>query len=150
MPTPVYSITTVLAHGSGLRVGRGASPTWTAATGLNGNVEWPDQMPADDDITNMGSPGYTEEHIPGILPAVDYAQDMLLDDGSDWDTALTELNERDGATGEKELHLLEITAGGKTITFVAYVKQYKPIAPIKGRVAMRCTWHVMQVVANAA
>jgi hypothetical protein len=149
MPAPAYSITSVVAHGATIRVGRGDTPTWTAITGLQ-NVEWPDQMPADDDITNMASPGYAEENMPGILPAVDFAADMLLDDGSAGDTALVALNARDAATGEKELHLLEITAGDKTITHVAYVKQYKPIAPIKGRVAMRCTWRVMQVVANAA
>ena len=147
MPAPAYSITSVVAHGATARVGRGDTPTWTAITGLQ-NVEWPDQTPADDDITNHGSPGYAEENMPGILPAVDFPMDMLFDEGSDADTVLTALNARNSTTGAKELHLLEVTAGGKTVTHVAYVKQYKPIAPIKGRVAMRCTWRVMAVVAN--
>ena len=145
MPAPAYSITAIPAHGATMRVGRGATPTWTSATGLQ-NVEWPDQTPVDDDITNQQSPGYAEENQPGILPAVDFTVDMLLDEGSDWDTALTALNVRTGAT--KELHLLEITAADKTVTHIAYVKQYKPIAPIKGLAAMRCTWRVMAVVAN--
>lgn len=146
MPAPAYSIAAELSHGSKIRVGRGDTPTWTDITGLQ-NVEYPDQMPADLDITNQQSPGNTEENMPGLLPATDFAVDMILDAGSDGDTALEELDARDATTSAKELHLLEITVGkgtnAKAVTFIAYLKQYKPIGPIKGLTAMRATWRVM-------
>ena len=147
MPAPAYSITPVLAHGSTLRVGRGDTPTWTPITGLQ-NMEFPDRMPSDLDITNQASPGYAEENMPGLLPAVDWSVDHLLDDGSAGDTALTALNARTDAA--KELHLVEIGIGGKTITCVAYLKDYKPVGQLKGVVLMRSTWRLMTTVANAA
>ena len=149
MPAPEYSITPKLAHGATLRVGRGETPTWTAITGLQ-NIEWPDRMPIDQDITNQASPGLAEENMPGILPAVDWSIDHLLDDGSAGDTALTALNARSTTTGEKELHLVEISVGGKTITCLGYLKDYKPVGQLKGVVTMRSTWRLMATVANAA
>ncbi|WP_190305703.1 phage tail protein [Roseicitreum antarcticum] len=120
-------------------------------TGLQ-DVEFPDQMPADLDITNQSSPGATEENMPGLLPAVDFSVDMMYDVGSEWDTALESLNARDASTGAKELHLLEICVGTgtgkKTRTFLAYLKDYKPRGPIKGNVAMRATWRLMSTVAE--
>jgi len=147
MPAPAYSITPVLAHGNTLRVGRGDTPTWTSITGLQ-NVEFPDRMPADLDITNQASPGFAEENMPGLLPAVDWSVDHLLDDGSAGDTALTALNARTDA--EKELHLVEVGVGGKTITCVGYLKDYKPVGQLKGVVLMRSTWRLMATVANAS
>ncbi|MBN8294908.1 hypothetical protein JI664_23255 [Rhodobacter sp. NTK016B] len=149
MPAPEYSITPKLAHGNTIRVGRGDTPTWTAITGLQ-NVEWPDRTPSDLDITNQASPGLAEENAPGLLPATDFSIDMLLNDGSAGDTALTALNARDGTTGMKELHLLEVGVGGKTITCVSYLKDYKPIGNLKGNVMMRAIWRCMATVANAA
>ncbi|MBN8291030.1 hypothetical protein JI664_03540 [Rhodobacter sp. NTK016B] len=149
MPAPAYSIAPKLAHNATIRVGRGESPDWTKITGLQ-NVEWPDRMPSDLDITNQDSPGFAEENMPGILPAVDYAIDHLLDDGSAGDTALTELAERDPVTALKELHLVEIGVGGKTVTCMGYVKEYKPVGQLKGVVMMRTTWRLMATVANAA
>ncbi|WP_127109929.1 hypothetical protein [Pararhodobacter zhoushanensis] len=153
MPAPALSIASMLAHGSALRVGRGETPDWIIITGLQ-NVEWPDRMPADLDVTHQASPGATEENRPGLLPAVDWTQEMLLDAGSDGDTALTELNVRDGATGDKELHLVEITVGTgvnkKQLTCMGYLKDYKPVGALKGNIVMRATWRLMATVANAA
>lgn len=149
MPAPAQSIATLLAHGCTIRVGRGETPTWSAITGLQ-NVEFPDQMPADLDITNQASPGLAEENAPGLLPAVDYSIDHILDVGSDGDTALTALNARDATTGEKELHLLEVKVGSganaMTGTWVVYLKDYRPVGSLKGNVMMRTTWRVMAQV----
>lgn len=147
MAAPAYSITPVLAHGATLRVGRGDTPTWTSITGIQ-NLEFPDRMPSDIDITNQASAGYAEESMPGLLPAVDWPVDHLLDSGSAGDTALTALNTRTGA--DKELHLVEASVGGKTITCVGYLKDYKPVGTLKGAVVMRSTWRLMATVANAA
>ncbi|MCW1934538.1 phage tail protein [Pararhodobacter zhoushanensis] len=153
MPAPATSIAAALSHGSTLRVGRGETPSWTSMKGLQ-NVEWPDRMPADLDVTHQASPGATEENKPGLLPAVDWTQEMLLDAGSDGDTALTELNVRDSTTGEKELHLVEITVGTgvnkKQVTCMGYLKDYKPVGALKGVIMMRATWRLMATVANAA
>lgn len=150
MPAPAYSITPLLAHGSQLRVGRGDTPTWTSSTGLL-PVMFPDQSPADIDITNMGSGGLAEEFMPGLLPAVDFSQEMIYDAGSDWDAALTELDER-AEDGSKELHLLEITVGTGADavqgTWVAYLKQYKPSGELKGFVKMTAIWKIMQRIAT--
>ena len=147
MPAPAYSITPVLSHGATVRVGRGETPDWTPITGLQ-NVEFPDRIPADLDITNQASPGAAEENMPGLLPAIDWSLDLLLDSGSDGDTALDELNERTGAS--KELHLVEVSVGGKTLTCVAYLKDYKPNGQLKGVILMRATWRLMATVANAS
>lgn len=147
MPAPAYSNAIPLATAR-VRVGRGPTPTWTDIDGLP-DVSHPSQMPADDDITTFDSPGHAEENMPGILPAVDLPIEMFLVDGSPGDTALTALNVRDPDTGGKELHLLEIMANGKTVTHIAYLKEYVPIAAVKGRARMRATWRVMARVANA-
>lgn len=149
MTAPAYSITPKIAHGATVRVGRGDTPTWTSITGCQ-NIEWPGVAPADIDITNMSSPGLAEENMPGLLPAQDWSIDVILDDGSDGDTALTALNARNGSTGVKELHLVEVTVAAKTVTFVGYLKDYRPIGTLKGAVTMRATWRLMAIVANAS
>lgn len=146
MPAPTYSVTPLLSHGSTVRVGRGDTPTWTGLTGLQ-TVAYPDQMPADIDITNQASAGLTEENMPGLLPAVDWALEMIYDAGSASDTVLEALNARDGTTGEKELHLVEINVGTgddkKTLQTVGYLKDYKPTGELKGKVMMTATWRLM-------
>lgn len=148
MPAPAYSIDSPVATAT-VRVGRGSTPAWTTLTGLPRTMDFPSQMPSDDDITTFSSPGFAEENAPGILPAVDYSIDMLLDAGSAGDTALRALNARDPVTFAKELHLLEVSANGTTVTNVAYLKEYRAIPPINNRASVRATWRIMAVVANA-
>lgn len=152
MPAPTHSITPLLSTAATMRVGRGDPVVWTPLTGLAGDIEWPEQVPADLDITNHGS-GNTEENIPGMAPAVDFTAEMFKDTstaGAAAHTALTALNTPDETTYLRELHLLEVTSADETVTFVAYVKDYRPIAPLKGVARRRATWRVMNKVANAA
>ena len=104
-----------------MRLGRGDTPTWTNVTGVQ-NIEWPDRVPADLDITNQASPGLAEENMPGLLPAIDWSVDLLLDDGSAGDTALTALNARmarqakraapgRGHGGRQDDHLRRVSQG---------------------------------------
>lgn len=60
-----------LGHGTTVRIGRGATPTWTPLTGFD-TVSFPDQTRADVDVTHSGSPGETEESIPGLRSASDW------------------------------------------------------------------------------
>lgn len=142
MPAPAPSIQTVLSHGAQAFVWRGETLTVTEILGLQ-NVDFPDRMPVDLDMTHQGSPGLTEENRPGLMPAVDWTLDFLLAKGSAGDTALTALNSRSATTGDKELHVVGASIDGVQRAFFAYLKDYRPGAPLKGMVTMRATWRVM-------
>lgn len=133
--------TVKMSHGATVRVGRGETPTWTTIDKAQ-SVELPDRAPADLDVTHQASPGFTEESIPGLTPAVDWALELLYVPASATDVALVALSTRD-EDGSLEEHLLEITQGGVTRAFNAYLKSYTPKSPLKGALAATATWRVM-------
>lgn len=143
MPNPIG----LISHGNTVRVGRGSTPTWTKLVGCQ-DVNIPEQSPADLDVTHQDS-GFTEENIPGLNAAVDFAQDIIHVPGSPTDVALIALNDRD-SDGGKEFHLLELTVGGTAHTYISYLKTYAPKGPVKGNLMATATWRIMARVANAA
>lgn len=142
MPAPIGRI----SHGNTVRVGRGATPTWTPLVGVQ-NVDVPEPAPAKLDVTHQGSSGFTEEAIPGLNPTVDWPLDILYVPGSTTDAALVSLNARD-TDGGKEHHLVEITVGGVAHTYEAWLQTYAPKGPLKGNLMATATWCLMARVAN--
>ena len=110
-----------------VRIGRGATPTWTTLSGCE-DVSFPDRTRADEDVTSMDSPDDTEEFIPGLRTAADWTLTKHYVPEDPEDELLQDLE------GSGELVLLEITPPGATIPHVwqGYVKKWLPTMPVKG------------------
>jgi hypothetical protein len=124
------SVTNVkLGHGSTVRIGRGATPTWTALVGFD-TVSFPAQPRADVDTTHSQSPNATEESIPGLRSGADFTLNLHYVQGGAIDVLLSDLED----TGE--LVLLEITpagAGSTAVEWQAYVKEWTPTLPTRDK-----------------
>lgn len=114
-----------LGKNTTVRIGRGATPTWTTLVGV-GDVTFPEQVRPDVDVTHQASPGDTEEAIPGLRPLGDWTLNMHYVQGSAVDVLLTDLE------GTGETVLLEITPpSGTAVKWTAYVKGWTPTFPVK-------------------
>lgn len=116
-----------IGHGGVVRIGRGATPTWTTLSGC-GDIEFPDQTRGDEDVTSMDSPNETEEFIPSLRTAADWSltKHYVADDAED--VLLGSLE------SSKELVVLEITPSGSVVPrrWQGYVKTWLPTLPVKG------------------
>lgn len=135
------SVGVKLGHGTTVRIGRGATPTWTTLTGCE-DVTFPDRTPSDEDVTSMDSPGFTEEFIPGLFTAPDWSitKHYVPEDAED--TLLSALE------GTGEIVLLEILPKGATEphTWQGYVKKWLPTAPVKGAMKAELMLKIMAKV----
>lgn len=130
-----------LGFGAAVRIGRGATPTWTTMTGPK-DITFPDQSPSDEDVTSHDSPDNTEENIPGLFPAVDWTLTKDFVPGDAEDVLLTDLYRARG-----ELILLEITPpGGDPRTWQGYVKKWVGSMPVKGAMQGELVIRVMAEV----
>lgn len=124
-----------------IRIGRGATPTWTTLTGCE-DVTFPDRTPADEDVTSMDSPGFTEEFIPGLYAAPDWSitKHYVPEDAED--VLLSDLE------GSGEIVMLEITPPGATAphTWQGYVKKWLPTMPVKGAMKAELQMKIMAKV----
>lgn len=130
-----------LGHGTVIRIGRGATPTWTTLTGCE-DVTFPDRARADEDVTSMDSPDETEEFIPGMRTAADWSINKHYVPEDAEDVLLTDLED------SKERVLLEITPPGAEdpITWQGYVKNWLPTLPVKGAMKGALTMKIMAKV----
>jgi hypothetical protein len=115
-----------IGHGSVIRIGVGATPTWTTLSGC-GDFSFPDQPRADVDVTAMDSPNETEEFIPGLRSGADWTVNKQYVPEDAEDVLLAGLE----ATGE--IVLLEITPKGATVPlqWLGYIKSWTPTIPVK-------------------
>ncbi len=101
------------------------------------NLPFPDQVPEDQDVTHMQSPGRTQEATPGLLPAVDFSQEKQFWAEDDGDILLGQLEDLTAA-GEKEYVLFEFNlnpAGtSRRRTYRGYVKNYTPTGSVGQKV----------------
>lgn len=111
-----------LGYGTRIRIGRGISPVaWTIIKGVE-EAQFPDQTPADVDVTWLESPGGTEETIRGLKTVGTFTLPMQYAPGSATDILLSELEQQ----GSDEDIILEITpSGGSTHSWIAYVNSYR-------------------------
>jgi hypothetical protein len=130
-----------LGHGTIVRIGRGATPTYTKLTGMK-VVSFPDQPRADVDVTHLESPNQTEESIPGLRPVADWTVNKHYVEANADDILLAALE----LTGETVI--LEITPfGGDAQKWAAYVKQFTPTFPADDKMTADLTMRVMSKVA---
>jgi len=106
--------------------------TFTQIFGLE-SLPFPEQVPEDQDVTHMQSPGRTRETTPGLLPVADWSQDIQIWPGDACDTLLEALAALT-ASGEKEDVLIEFNidpAGTKARrTYRGYVNSYTPTGTV--------------------
>lgn len=130
-----------IGYGTVVRVGRGATPTWTQIMGGE-TAGIPSQPPEDIDVTHFQSPGRTRETKPGLKPVADYTLELQYWPGSDTDVLLKELADLT-AQGEREIVLLEITPnGGSTWTFMSYLNEYVPSSSVAEKQMVSANWKV--------
>jgi hypothetical protein len=136
------SVGVKLGHGTVVRIGVGATPTWTTLTGVE-DVSFPDQTRADEDVTSMDSPNETEEFIPGLRAAADWSVTKHYVPEDAEDVLLAGLE----ASGAQVL--LEITPRGATVPhrWQGYVKKWLPSMPVKGAMKAELTMKIMRKVA---
>lgn len=127
-----------LGHGTVVRIGRGATPTWTTLTGVE-DLTFPDQARGDEDVTSMDSPNETEEHIQSLRAAADWSMTKHFVPEDAEDVLLNSLE----ASGETVQ--LEITPAGSLVPrrWRCYVKNWLPTMPVKGAMKATLTLKVM-------
>lgn len=133
-----------LGLGARVRVGRGATPTWTTIREPR-DITTPDRSRADVDVTNHDSLDMTEENILGLFGAVDWPVEHTYEVGSAEDVLFLDL------LGSNELVLLEIRPAGATAvrTWQCRVKGYTVTLPTKAEMRATATFRVMAEVAPA-
>lgn len=115
-----------LGHGGVIRVGRGATPTWTTMIGV-GDFTMPDGSVEDIDVTSHSSPAGEIETVPGLLDRGVVGFDLDYVPDSTTDVCLTAIK------ASRELVQLEMKVpGGDPEVFAAYLKSYKRSIPVKG------------------
>jgi len=99
--------------------------TWTQVYGLT-ELNAPQKVPEDIDVTHMQSPGRSRETIPGLLAIGDWSQDIQYWPGEAHDVLLEELAAKT-ETGDRELVQIEfLFVGGARRTYSGYVNEYTP------------------------
>lgn len=109
-----------LGHGTTVRVGVGAGPTWTTLNGVE-EAQFPDQTPDDVDTTHLGSPGETEESIAGLKKVGSLTLPIQYAPGGPTDTLLSGL-----ADTHEDVVLEIVPKGGSTHRWAAYVNSWRP------------------------
>lgn len=134
----------ILGIGARVRIGRGATPTWTTLRECR-DVTTPNSQRADIDVTNHDSANLTEENILGLFGAVDFSVEHTYVQASTEDVLILDL------IGTGELVLLGITPAGQGATeetWLARVKGYEVSHPVKTEQRATVTLRVMNRVAD--
>lgn len=134
-----------LGYGAKIRIGRGATPTWTELKGV-GDFDMPNGETDEVDVTSHSSPNRTKEYIGGLNDngSIDIPIDWVP--GSTTDVLLRVLRR----TGE--LIQLEITPAGETTpeVYAAFVKNYARSAPVQGKATGTITFRMNGIVSGDA
>jgi len=123
-----------IAYDWELWIGRTVSEvtTFTQIFGFE-SLPFPDQMPEDQDVTHLNSPGRTRETTPGLLPVVDWTQEKQYWGGDAGDVLLATLSDLTAA-GTQEHVLIEFNmdpAGTSARrTYRGYVNSYTPTGTV--------------------
>lgn len=128
-----------------IRVGRGATPTWTELLGV-GDFTMPDGQVEDIDVTSHSSPAGELEKVPGLLDrgSVSFSLDFVP--GSATDICLKAIKE------SREIVQLEMNPDwenedSEDETFAAYLKSYKRTSTVKGVLKSEVEFMIAGVVA---
>lgn len=125
-----------IGHGTVVRIGRGATPTWTPLVGLE-DVTFPNSQVDEHEVTHMQSGG-TKEYIPGLQDNGEVSFTTHWVPGSDQDTLIQELKTL------REIVQVEFTAanGGTPEAYAGFVKGYERVAPNNGPMKSTITFRI--------
>ena len=122
------------------------TPAFTQVLGVE-TIGMPEQSPEDIDVTHMQSPGATRETIPGLLPVVDYAQEM-----QDWpdDPGQIILDELATLTAQRQREdiVVEMVIGDRRRSYRAYVNSFTPTGTVGGKAMASAAFKVMNRLAT--
>ncbi|MDS9468210.1 phage tail tube protein [Paracoccus sp. MBLB3053] len=131
----------MLGYGTSVRVGRGATPSWTPIS-LIGDIDLPDEQVDDVEVTHMASPGRRRQYIAGLIDSGEISIPMNYIPESPTDVMLQEIR----ASGEEVI--LEITVPGATEPeqYAAFLKGYGRTAPVDDKMTAEATFRLSGVI----
>lgn len=133
----------MIGYGSIVRIGRGATPTWTTLD-LIGDLEMPDEQVDEVEITHMKSLGRRKQFIAGLTDSGEVAIPMNYIPGSASDILLKELR-----TSREDV-LVEITltddVDAEPETYSGFLKGYSRTAPIGDKMTAVATFRLSEEV----
>ncbi|MBT9387021.1 hypothetical protein KM176_24485 [Pseudooceanicola sp. CBS1P-1] len=134
-----------LGYGARIRVGRGATPSWTELAGI-GDFDLPDGEADEVDVTSHSSPNRSKEYIPGLLDNGTLSAPLDYIPESPQDMLLRYLR----AAGE--LIQVEVTAAGATTpeVYAGFVKSYGRSAPVQGKSTATVVFRINGLVSGEA
>ena len=143
-----------IAYGYEMWIGRtvAETTTWTEILGIE-NLPFPEQVPEDQDVTHMKSPGRTRETIPGLLPVADATLEKQYWPSDDGDVLLNTLADLTAA-GTRENVLIEFNTGGATPsarrTYRGYINTFTPTGTVGEKAMCSVTMKILDRQATNA
>lgn len=127
----------MLGYGSTVRIGRGATPTYTELA-LIGDLDMPDEQIDEVEVTHMKSPGRRRQFIAGLIDSGELTIPMNYIPESDSDVMCKELK----TSGEEVI--VEITLPGMTTpeAFTGFVNGYGRAAPVDDKMTAEVTFRL--------
>ena len=128
-----------------VRVGRGATPTWTEMKGA-GYITAPDGTVEDIEVTSQSSPKGEKEFIPGRVDRGSMSFTLDYVEGQPTDVCLKAIKL------SQEIVQLEITLDrddndSEAEVFAAYLKSYKRTTPVNGQQKAEVEFKIAGLVA---
>ncbi|WP_304615841.1 phage tail tube protein [Paracoccus sp. (in: a-proteobacteria)] len=130
-----------IGYGSRVRIGVGATPTWTELAFV-GDIEMPNEQVDEVEVTHMKSPGRRKQFIAGLVDGGEVGVPMNYIPGSATDTLLIGLK----ASGEIVQVEITLTADGTPETYAGFLKSYSRTAPVGDKMMATATFRLSQVV----
>ena len=130
-----------IGYGSTVRIGRGATPTWTELAFV-GDIEMPDEQIDEVEVTHMKSPGRRKQFIAGLIDGGEVSIPMNYIQGSDTDDLLLELK----ASGEVVQIEITLTADGTPEIYAGFLKGYARTAPIADKMMATATFRLSEAI----
>lgn len=130
-----------IGYGSTVRIGVGATPTWTELE-LVGDITMPDEQVGEEETTHMKSPGRRKQFIPALIDGGDVTIPMNYIQGSATDVLLV------GLKASREIVQVEITLGedGVPETYAGFLKSYGRVAPVQGKATAAAAFRLNEVI----
>lgn len=127
----------MIGYGSTVRIGRGATPTWTELD-LIGDLDLPDEQIDEVETTHMKSPGRRRQFISGLIDGGELTIPMNYIPGSTTDDLLLSIK----ASGEDVILEITLGDGGTPEKYEAFLKGYARTAPIDDKMTAEATFRI--------
>lgn len=137
----------MIGYGSTVRIGRGATPSWTELA-LIGDLEMPDEQVDEVEVTHQKSPGRRRQFIAGLIDSGELSIPMNYIPGSPTDTLCKELK----ASGEEVIIGIKLTDDPdiEEDQFTGFLKGYARTAPIDDKMTAEATFRLSSFLTGGA